>query len=843
MKNRVLAMVRGLAWLALAPAAVLAEGPPVTLKVQVDKPGPRINPAMWGVFFEDINLGADGGLYAELVKNRSFEFPDGMTGWFELSPTMAVGEVAVVEHGAPRGANRHFVRLQSEGTAPFGLSNVGFRGMGFRQGETYDFSADLRVAAGSPRVTVELVGEDGTTLASGRLEGGSPAWKPLKLSLVPKDADAKGRLNVVLEGAGTVEIDMVSLFPRKTWKDRPGGLRADMVQALADLRPGFLRFPGGCIVEGARLDVRYQWQKTLGPIEERELLVNRWNYEFKHRPTPDYFQTFGLGFFEYFQLAEDIGAEPLPILNCGMACQFNSGELVPLDRLTPYIQEALNLIEFANGPVTTPWGARRAALGHPEPFHMKMLGVGNEQWGPQYVERYAAFHRALKAKHPEILLVGAAGPSPQDERFHYLWPELRKLGADIVDEHAYASPSWFLTQSDRYDRYDRRGPKVFFGEYAAQSDFITSTKNRNSLETALAEAAFMTGLERNADVVHMASYAPLFAHVDGWQWTPDLIWVDNLRVLRTPNYYVQQLFSRNRGDVVLPVSSDSPIEDVAPAGRIGFGTRRAAAEFKDVRVTRGNEILLASDPAAGLAGWSGGEAWSVAGGAYRQPDAEASGALRAGEVGWQDYTLTLKARKLGGDGDLVVTVYDDGARTRADWILGGRRNTRHVIETQFALQSQLVAETPGRIETGRWYEVKVVLRGRRLEGFLNGKLVQSAEVLPRRSPRVYASAARDEKTGEIILKVVNPGGEPTEVAIQLDGVAQVPGSAHATVLTGARDDLVNSFDQPAAVAPVTETVSGIGPAFQRRLAPRSLTVLRVGGGAPRAPAAAAASQR
>jgi alpha-N-arabinofuranosidase len=836
MKTRALATARTLALLLVAPGALLAG--PVTLKVRTDQPGPRINPAMWGIFFEDINLGADGGLYAELVKNRSFEFPGdrGLMGWFEVSPTMAKGAAALAEHAGGGAANRRFLRLRSEGTAPFGVSNEGFRGMGLRKGETYDFSADLRIAAGTPRVTIELVGSDGTTLASGRLDGGSSEWKPVKLSLVPNDTDPKSRLNVILDGAGTVEIDMVSLFPRKTWKDRPGGLRADMVQTLADLQPGFLRFPGGCIVEGARLDVRYQWQKTIGPIEDRELLVNRWNYEFKHRPTPDYYQTFGLGFYEYFQLAEDIGAEPLPILGCGMACQFNSGELVPMDALGPYIQEALDLIEFANGAVTTPWGRKRAELGHPEPFRLKMLGIGNEQWGPQYVERYAAFHRALKAKHPEIALVSAAGPSPQDERFHYLWPELRAIGTDIVDEHCYANPIWFLSHADRYDGYDRKGPKVFFGEYAAQSDFIVSTKNRNNLETALAEAAFMTGLERNADVVRMASYAPLFAHVDGWQWTPDLIWVDNLRVLRTPNYYVQQLFSRNRGDVVLPVTTDAPVKEIAPAGRIGLGTRRASAEFKDVKVTSGTETLFSSSFAAGSEGWSGGETWSLAGGAYRQPDAEASRAVQAGDAAWRDYTVTLKVRKLDGAGSPVVTVYDDGAGARADWVLGARDNTRHAIVTQYAQQSQLVADTAGTLQTGRWYDVKIVLRGRRMDCFLDGRLVQSAEVLPRRTLRVYASATRDEKTRDIILKVVNPGDESTDVAVQLDGVTGLATEAQATVLTGAGNDVVNSFDQPGSVVPVTRPVAGVGPRFEHRLAPRSLTVLRIGA-APPSPAA------
>ena len=453
-----------------------------------------------------------------------------------------------------RENNPHYVRIVSKAGAPLGISNEGFRGMGVRAGEAYDFSAQIRVSEARPKV-------HGRTRWQRWHDAGQCGarrdifvdWKKVTATLHPKDTDAHARLAIFVQGHGTVDLDLVSLFPQKTWKNRPGGLRADMVQMLADLKPGFLRFPGGCIVEGSDLSKRYQWKNTIGPVEDRKLLVNRWNYEFKHRPTPDYFQSFGLGFFEFFQLCEDIGAEPLPILNCGMACQFNSGELCPLDELDPYIQDALDLIEFANGPADSTWGAKRAAMGHPEPFDMKMLGVGNEQWGPQYIERLNLFTKVLKEKHPEIALVSAAGPSPDDERFQFLWPKLRELKADIVDEHCYAKPIWFLSNSDRFDHYDRHGPKVFFGEYAAQSVAIVSTKNRNNLECALAEAAYMTGLERNADVVRMASYAPLFAHVDAWQWTPDLIWVDNLRVLATPNYYVQQLFSRNRGDVVLPV--------------------------------------------------------------------------------------------------------------------------------------------------------------------------------------------------------------------------------------------------------------------------------------------------
>jgi hypothetical protein len=472
-------------------------------------------------FFEDINLGADGGLYAELVKNRSFEFPDALTGWSKLSPNFARGRISIHGDNPFNPANPHFLRIESDAPAPFGVANEGFRGIGVRKAETYSFSARIRKVAGSPVLRIELYSSDGTLLDSTRIEDFSSDWKERTAELHPNDTDAKARLYVLIDGGGSLDLDMVSVFPQKTWKNRPRGLRADMAQALADLKPGFMRFPGGCIVEGSDLSRRYQWKKTIGPVEERSLIINRWNYEFLHRPAPDYFQSFGLGFFEFFQLCEDIGAQPLPILNCGMACQFNSAELCPLDQLDPFIQDALDLVEFANGPATSPWGARRAALGHPEPFQLKMLGVGNEQWGPQYVERYEKFARALKQKHPQVTLIAASGPDPADDRFKFLWSKMRELKADIIDEHCYAPPAWFLGNTHRYDEYDRNGPKVFMGEYAAQSVRTLSTKNKNDLQTAIAEAAYLTGLERNADVVRMASYAPLFAHVDGWQWTPD----------------------------------------------------------------------------------------------------------------------------------------------------------------------------------------------------------------------------------------------------------------------------------------------------------------------------------
>jgi alpha-L-arabinofuranosidase len=544
--------------LVLAACAGICAAQPASITVQTDQMAVQLNRAMWGVFFEDINFGADGGLYAEMVKNRGFEFPDPMMGWSKLSPSKARGTLSIHDEKPFNAANPHYLRIESEGKDLFGVANEGFRGMGVKKGEAYNFSAQIRSVSGKPALRIELYSSDGALLDTVKISDFSKDWSKRTAVLHPNATDARAKLYVLMDGKGAADVDFVSLFPEKTWKNRPGGLRADMVQALADFHPGFMRFPGGCIVEGSVLDRRYQWKNTIGPVEERKLLINRWNYEFLHRPTPDYYQSFGLGFFEFFQLCEDIGAKPLPILNCGMACQFNSGELCPIDELGPYIQDALDLIEFANGPTNSVWGAKRAAMGHPEPFGLTMMGVGNEQWGQQYIDRYAKFAAAIKEKYPDIKLVSAAGPEPADDRFKFAWSKLRELNADIIDEHCYSTPDWFFNNTHRYDNYDRNGPKVFMGEYAAQSDKVVSVKNRNNLECALAEAAYMTGLERNGDVVCMASYAPLFANSEAWQWTPDMIWANSLDIYRTPNYYAQMLFASNPGDVTVPLQLSAP---------------------------------------------------------------------------------------------------------------------------------------------------------------------------------------------------------------------------------------------------------------------------------------------
>jgi alpha-L-arabinofuranosidase len=536
------------------------------LTIDASKSIATVQPTMWGVFFEDINFAADGGLYAELVKNRSFEFPLPMMGWKMNRDKYERGAI-VITNKMNGDVNSKFATVtlnKAEGN--LSLSNEGFRGMGFHSGKQYDFSILAKSSySAAVKLKIQLVNSTGKVIGSTVIDKFTNMWKNYSVAITTTDSAQKGKLNIVFEGEGAIDIDVVSLFPHDTWKGRSGGLRNDIAQLIADLKPGFIRFPGGCIVEGRDIMNRYQWKTTVGKVNERQLIMNRWNVEFRHRSAPDYYQSFGLGFYEYFQFAEDCGAEPLPILNCGMACQFNSGEVVAMEELKPYVDDALDLIEFANGCVQTPWGKLRSDMGHPEPFNLKMIGVGNEQWEPQYFERYKVFEKAILAKYPDIKLVSGTGPSPDGTYFDYAWKELKKLQPAFVDEHYYKPPSWFYDNVNRYDKYDRNGAKIFAGEYAAHiKGNPADGEGMNVWESALAEAAFMTGLERNADLVQMASYAPLLAHTDAWQWRPDLIWFDNLKVMATPNYFVQKMFSNNKGtDVVQitengkPVASDS----------------------------------------------------------------------------------------------------------------------------------------------------------------------------------------------------------------------------------------------------------------------------------------------
>lgn len=527
----------------------IAQNPSVSIKIEHPATKLPIQQNMFGIFFEDINFAADGGLYAELVKNRSFEFINSpLMGW------LSYGWVEVKNSGGPFERNPHFVRLTNNNLlSGTGIINEGFRGIGLKKEAKYKLSFYARnIDSPEGKLKIELISDQADILFKTEITVQSGDWKKYSAELVPAEGNSHAKLRIDLLTSGSIDLEHVSLFPADTYKGRENGMRNDLATALEELNPGVFRFPGGCIIEGNSLETRYQWKNSVGPVENRPINENRWNYVFQHRFTPDYFQSYGLGFFEYFQLCEDIGADPLPVVNCGMACQFIGEEKVQDEDLLPYIQDALDLIEFANGPVTSTWGKVRAEMGHSEPFGLKLIAIGNEQWGEHYPPHLEEFMKAIHKKYPEVKIIGSSGPYPDGKEFDYLWGEMKRLNVDLVDEHYYRDPKWFLAQADRYDKYDRNGPKVFAGEYACHDH----PEKKNSFYSALCEAALMTGIERNSDVVHLATYAPLFAHVDAWQWKPDMIWYDNVRSVRSANYYVQQLFATNMGTQVLKATAN-----------------------------------------------------------------------------------------------------------------------------------------------------------------------------------------------------------------------------------------------------------------------------------------------
>ena len=524
------------------------------MEINTKKVGAPVQPTMYGMFFEDINYAADGGLYGEKVKNRSFEFPQNLMGW------QTFGNVELKNDG-PFERCPHYVVLSDakHGDRRSGLTNEGYFGIGVIKGEEYRFTVWAKAPKGTARITVQLINEasmgEGQDFASARLDIKGNEWKKYELRLRSNVTMNKAKLRIFLEGRNAAALEHISLFPVNTYKNRDNGLRRDLVQALKDQHPGVFRFPGGCIVEGTDLETRYQWKNSIGPVENRPLNGNRWQHTFTHRFFPDYYQSYGLGFYEYFLLCEDIEAEPLPVLSVGLACQFQNRHAhahVPVGELQPYIDDCLDLIEFANGDVNTKWGKIRAEMGHPEPFNMKMIGVGNEQWDTLYFERLEPFVKAIRAKYPEIQIIGTSGPDSEGKMFEIGWKAMKEQKVDLVDEHFYRPESWFLKSGLRYEKYDRKGPKVFAGEYACHG----RGKKWNHFEASLYEAAFMTDLERNADIVHMTAYAPLFAHVEGWQWRPDLIWFDNTRMFKSVSYYVQQMYAMNKGTHALTMTMD-----------------------------------------------------------------------------------------------------------------------------------------------------------------------------------------------------------------------------------------------------------------------------------------------
>ncbi len=768
-----------------------------TLTVNAAQPGTTVSPMLYGIFFEEINHAGDGGIYAELARNRSFEDAETPEGWVLVTSGPAEGRMALDEDRPLNDANRRCLRLEitraDEGRV--GLANSGYWGVAVTKGAQYELSLYARCSEGfGGPLTSSIDHAAGTVYTEGQIEGLTPRWQRFTCPLVPSVTDPSARLVISASSRGTVWLDVVSLFPKETWKRRPNGLRPDVAGMLADLAPSFVRFPGGCFVEGDVLENAFRWKNTVGDIAERPGHWNLWGYR----------STDGLGYHEYLQMCEDLGAEPVFVINCGMS----HGGNVPMGELEPWVQDALDAIEYANGATDSQWGALRAQNGHRESFHLKYMEIGNENGGPAYEERYARFYEAIKAHHPDIQLIADVPVS--------------SAPVDILDEHYYSSPDWFIANATRYDSYDRNGPRIYVGEYA-----VTQNCGQGNLRAALAEAAFMTGMERNSELVVMASYAPLFVNANDRRWNPDAICFSSSQCYGTPSYHVQKLFSLNRADIVLPSELKCDTDLPAQGGAIGLGTWATQAEFKDVRVTRGEETLFEADFPKGAEGWRVVQGdWQVQEGAYRQtadgPDIRAV----AGDPSWTDYTYSLKARKIAGaEGFLIMfRVRDDN--NWVWWNLGGWGNVRHAIEQcSGGAKSILPGAVEGSIETDRWYDIRIELEGPRVRCYLDGELIHDVKI-PTPAP-MAALAGRLEHTGEMILKVVNVSEAAQYTEVRLDGAGEMAPQARAIVLTANSPDDENSFAHPTNVAPVEQQVRGVGASFHYAFPPHSLTILRL----------------
>ena len=791
--------------IALVALAASANAQPIKARVDVDvqRAGIAISPLLYGVFFEELNRAGDGGIYAEMIQNRSFE-----DSWEPVAWTLTPNATGMVRMGRDTSkpinlANPTSLRLEVAGpiTRPVGVVNRGF--VPFKphieagkihlvRGKKYDLTFYAR-SEGADSVVAALQTTGGTVLASQQVVGLDSQWKQFKATLVPSASDTTAQFVLLANKPATYWFDMVSLFPQDTWKGRKNGLRTNLMEKIAALKPAFVRFPGGCFVEGYNLENQFRWKETLGDIAARPGHGGLWGYR----------STNGLGFHEYLQMCEDLKAEPLYVINAGMS----HGGNVPMDKMGPFVQDAVDAIEYANGLVTSKWGAERAKNGHPVPFGMKMLQIGNENGGPEYNKRYALFYDAIKAKYPHIRVVACDW---------FGLPKSRPL--NIIDSHHYGDPMSFLTQTERFDNYNRSGPKVYFGEYA-----VTQQSGKGNLQAAVAEAAFMMGLERNSDVVTMASYAPLLVNSDWVGWNPNAIVFDQSRAYGTPSYYVQSLFASNRPSRMLPSRTEIP-QIPAPdiQGLVGVGTWSTQAEYKDIRVVRGEEVLYQSDFTGGTGDWKlkAGK-WEAADGALRQTGSDNPSLAIMGSTSWKNYTLTLKARKISGDEGFRISFGAPEEGSSGNWNIGGWGNSGYGVESA----EYDTPRVPGSIETGHWYDIKIELQGNSAKFYLDGKLIHN---VTRRYPRLFhVIAGRDERTGEIIVKVANASSSAVNAALALNGMKAGQLQGQSWVLTSQQSTDENSFDSPERIVPKAQTIRSATPTLNHTFAPKSVTILRL----------------
>ena len=819
--------------------------PDATVTVDLAHPGSALSPDMYGIFFEDINHAADGGLYAELIQNRDFEYnrvpedmmwvddstvvnrkgwkaryrkPNELHAWSLIPEGEAAASIRLDTREPLNESNAQSMRFEVTrlGAGRAVVANGGYWGIPVRKGAAYRLSLYARKdSRSSGTLTASLESTSGETYASHEITGLNEQWRRFEATLTSSGDDPQARFVLSAKSAGTIWLDVVSLFPAETWKNRPNGLRPDLARMLADMRPSFLRFPGGCVVEGATLENRIQWKRTIGDVAARPGHWNLWGYR----------ATDGLGFHEFLQLCEDLGAAPLYVINVGMSCQGRGGMVASKEDRAEYLQEALDALEYAMGPVTSRWGALRQANGHPAPFPIKYVEVGNENNGPAYREAYKFIQSGIKKRYPDIVTIANYEDIQISDLDRRRYPG---VGLEMVDEHYYASPTFFYDQSSRYDSYDRGDSVlVYVGEFAV----TTGNPGTGNLRAALAEAAFMIGLERNADLVRMASYAPTFVNVHDRTWSPDMIVYTSARAYGTPSYHAVRMFSVNRPERVLPatvvIAADSAADRWGHLrGGIALGAWNTRAEFRDVRVERNGQQLFRDDFSSGASRWTQQQdTWEAAGGALRNNNTVTEAIARAGDSTWAEYSLSLKARKISGEQGFIISVLVNGD-DRCLWNIGGWDNSvEYLTQYRSGTRADLGTWRQCSVETGRWYEIRIDVKGHRIRCYLDGDLRRDEELRQFSAPSIYATAGIRDDRGEVIAKIVNPFPGPKSCRVDLKASPEILPDGEAVVLTSASPDDENSFDQPEKVAPRTTVLRNLGSTFDYVCPPNSISIL------------------
>ncbi len=790
----------------------------IVIDVDANLRGPKISPTHYGIFFEDINHAADGGIYAELIRNRSFEdgpsygAPADMQGWSTRSTSPSQLTARLIQPSKKvkllNDVQQNALELSVNATAshPVSLINEGFWGINSVQGRTYRLSFWVK-GKYDGHIRAILCDKAGTSVYAETKISGSIGknWTKLTAKLTATANDPRAQFALLFDGKGTLQLDVVSLFP-PTFKNRENGLRPDLAQMLYEMHPKFMRFPGGCFVEGQiSPENAFRWERTIGPVEERP---GHWNVNWGYRTTD------GIGFHEYLQMAEDLGAKPLYVVNVGI---WHGGQ-TSVDSLQPWIDETLAALEYANGDVTTKYGALRAKNGHPAPFNIEYLEIGNEnnqpdprQQSDHYYDRFRLFKEQILKKYPNMHLIGNVAAWGTDTP---KWESRESV--ELLDEHYYRNPSWFANNFHKYDTYDRKGPKIYVGEYAVTDGF----GDLGNMNAALGEAVYMMGMENNSDIVPLNSYAPIFVNENDARWRPDMIRFNSNRVMGTPSYYVQMLMPRNIGTQVVKLSQTDPYrgafrKTLTPQkSRVGYATWSTKTSFThmDPLPKTGKPDFLVGD-------------WNVTDGILSQTShREQCMALCTAEVG-DHYTLKCRARKdEGREGFIIVFNYVD--EHNYCWLnFGGWGNTQHALEQVNGSGKSQTAIKPGRVETGRWYDVTLTVSGDSVKAWLDDDLVFDTVLKQDTSTDVFSSATIDDQTGELIVKIVNSRDESTTARLNISNFAVKRAKLIRLCANTGYDE--NTLQQPTNISPTEHELSPDNNNIEVDLPAYSLNIIRI----------------